>query len=312
MATPTHTPGLQGDWLNGWLAAIGITVLLDDTRLSWSDDPIPHAILTSDQPEPLAARIAAALPTTTDLEALAIARNLPGVPAFPRKIDRQTYAGRVKIARAAGDFSLAATVTDLANDSDGYLHHAPLDPGAPKGRTLWDRLIRCRNALPDDPTAWIDATLASHGRRIEGNGLGFDYRRLLDPATPNGGVWSDPVIECMALMGLAFLPIRGDGHRAAARGWSYRPTRPGAFTWPLWRPPLPPVGIDGFLDCWWNGLPTPQVITTFESVPYHTLTERDPTVGYASQQVTPRRGPTWSRSTSRRSSTTATAPGNAR
>jgi hypothetical protein len=294
MATQTHAPGLQGDWLNGWLAAIGITVLLDDTCLSWSDDPIPHAIVTSDQPEPLAAQIAAALPTTTDLEALAIARNLLGVPAFDYKIDRPTYASRARIARTAGDFTLAATVTDLAHDdTGGYLHHAPLDPGVPKGRTLWDRLIRCRNALPDDPTARIDATLAGHGRRISGNGLGFDYRRLLHAASPNGGVWSDPVVECVAFMGLAFLPVRGDGHRTAARGWSHRPTRRGAFTWPLWRPPLPPIGIDGLLDRWWNSLPTPEVTTAFETVPYRKLTERDPTVGYASRQVGPGQGLTY-------------------
>jgi hypothetical protein len=311
-SSSTHAPGLQGNWLNGWLAALGITILVDHALLSWSDDPVPHAIVTSPVGESLAARIAAALPTTTDLGSLAIARNRPDAPALPRKVTQPAYAGRVPTARAAGDFSLAATVTDLADAGpDGYLRHAPLDPAVPKGLTLWDRLVDCRKALPDDPTPWIDAALAGHGRRVKVNGLGFDYTRLQHAASPTGGTWSDPALECLAFMGLAFLPIRGDGHRTAARGWTQPPSRPGAFTWPVWRPPLPSIGIDGLLDRWWNGLPTSEVITAFRSVPYRKLGDADTTVGYASEQVTSQRDATRNRSTSRSSSTPATTPARA-
>jgi len=36
-------PGLTADWLNAWLAAIGVTVLVPGIRLGWSADPLPVA-----------------------------------------------------------------------------------------------------------------------------------------------------------------------------------------------------------------------------------------------------------------------------
>ncbi len=215
---PTHAPGLHGDWLNGWLAALGITVLVDDTRLAWSDDPVPHAVVTSPGPEPLVARIAAALPATAELAALAVARNLPGVAELSRKVTREAYASRVPTARSPGDFTLAATVTDLADDgADGFLRHAPLDPPVPKGLTLWERLVDCRKAV-ENPAAMTAATLAGRGQRRKLNGLGFDYLRLRHAAHPIDENWVDPVVELLTFMGLAFLPIRSNKHLATARG----------------------------------------------------------------------------------------------
>ena len=31
-----EAPGLPADWLNGWLAAIGVTVLIPGARLRWT------------------------------------------------------------------------------------------------------------------------------------------------------------------------------------------------------------------------------------------------------------------------------------
>ena len=35
-------PGLPAEWINGWLAAVGTTVLDSELRLSWTMDPSPQ------------------------------------------------------------------------------------------------------------------------------------------------------------------------------------------------------------------------------------------------------------------------------
>ena len=61
-----ETPGLPADWLNGWLAAIGVTVLVPGTRLCWTDDGVPSAVLETEQPVDLPKVVAEALPTCAD------------------------------------------------------------------------------------------------------------------------------------------------------------------------------------------------------------------------------------------------------
>ena len=39
--TEMTCPGLPGGWINGWLAAVGATVLDDRVRLHWTTDGAP-------------------------------------------------------------------------------------------------------------------------------------------------------------------------------------------------------------------------------------------------------------------------------
>ena len=61
-----EAPGLPADWLNGWLAAIGVTVLIPGARLCWTDDGVPSAVFETDEPVDLAKVVADALPTLRD------------------------------------------------------------------------------------------------------------------------------------------------------------------------------------------------------------------------------------------------------
>ena len=38
-------PGLLAELPHQWLAAIGVTVIAEDLRVSWTDDPSPCAVL---------------------------------------------------------------------------------------------------------------------------------------------------------------------------------------------------------------------------------------------------------------------------
>lgn len=284
--------GLTADWLNAWLAAIGATVIVPDLSLSWTEDPLPAANFTWEGSMSLPERIAHYLPSTSELERLAIARtHSQSSTVFDRNPSPVAFAGRAEVARRNGDYSLGMSLTDLgAKPGEGYVH-SPFDPPAARGTTLWDRVVACRSALTT-PVTDLDATLTGGGRRIRANGLGFDHRRFLSPADPKGDVWVDPVVECLAFCGLLIFPIRGNGTSPATRGWSNRQSRAGAFRWMAWQQPLNVTGIDALLDHYWNTTsnkhPTDFVsasITQFESLAYTPRATMDQTRGYASRRV---------------------------
>lgn len=286
--TSTSAPGLRADWLNAWLAAIGITVLLPSVRLSWTPAPVPHAVLhhDSDGDDDLIAAIAAALPDQTCINALVIARSHPHASAtLGRHVDVGTYQERARLARANGDPTLAMCLTDLGPLRDGQADHAPLDPPAPRGTTLHDRLSKCRSHITDPPAA-VRGTLTGTARRVQANGLGFDHTRLLTPSEPHGDTWIDPTIEVLAFAGMTLLPTRGDGRHAAQRGWTAPASKPGAFTWPTWPHPLTAAGIDALLDRYWSGARRLPEAPAFQTVPYQPRGSADTTRAYASQPLT--------------------------
>lgn len=279
-----HAPGLTADWLNAWLAAIGVTVVVPETRLRWSDDPRPHAAFSSG--DTLIDDLVVRLPAVDDLAQLVIAKHHPGSDTeLGQKIDATTYRDRAALARRQADATLAIVSTDLADAQDGRLPGSPFNPPVPKGLTLHDRVVDCRRALGDDPTGALAASLAGRGVRRKINGLGFDYRRILVASDPIGDKWADPVIELLAFCALTLLPSRGDGHHARFRGWTQPPSRRGAFSWPAWTPALTGVGIDALLDRFWRADDLPEVRRAYRSVPYRSLGSSDMTRGYASEAV---------------------------
>ncbi|MGH9268261.1 MAG: hypothetical protein ACRD0D_08790, partial [Acidimicrobiales bacterium] len=253
---------------------------------------VPAAKFSLPGDVPLVEVVAASLPSLAQLEDLAIARTIPGRPELPHKeVDLDVYRDRAELARATGDLSLSASVTDLLAKLDGgRLPHGPFDPGVPKGLTLWQRLRDCRTRLDDSPGEWLQRSFEGRGRRVELNGLGFDHRRLVAGVQPDAGKFADPAIECLAFFALGLFPVRGDGRRLRARGWRDEPWRRGAFVWPSWEPLLDRWAIDALLDqvvdcrrirSLARGL---GVSALFGSVPY-TAEGKDPTRAYASEQL---------------------------
>ncbi len=246
MPSVHRAPGLTGDWLNGWLAALGITVLVPSARLCFDGDGVPTAVVELDGGIGLDEAVAAALPTTADLEELAIARSRLSQHVF---VD--DYRQAASAARATRDWSLSSSVTDLGKERNNKgLPHSRFDLPAQGDRPLWVRLIDCRNALGsgDGMQSLIARSLTGRGARIKASGLGFDYRRISAAANGPGKIRVDPVVECLAFYGLALFPVRGDSVHSLTRGWRWHAaSRQSRLTWPTWRASLDRFGIDALL-----------------------------------------------------------------
>lgn len=271
-------PGLPASWLNAWLAAVGTTVLVPDMRLSWTDGPEPHAVLSvSDDSDPVHALVSA-WPSRERVAEMPISKARIGCAVLGRQPLLSAFVERAHIARSHHDgWTLSSTLTDLyctdSTEARAAVKHSKLDPSGPGTiGTLHDRLLKVMSHLEGDAAVAIRSTFAGRGRRVGDNGLGFDARRitaLADGSKPR----TDPAIETLAFFGLALLPMRGDGVAADRRGAIERyalrqrgwhlvdANRPRRLHWPAWSPRLGRFGIDALLDAWrprdrrnWNRL----------------------------------------------------------
>jgi hypothetical protein len=283
---------LTADWLNAWVAAIGICVLLPETKLAWSSSETPHAIFTFADHTPFPEQLAKALPSLEDIGRLAIARTHSDSPVdFARKVAHEAYRARCELVRRTGDSSLSSSVTDLGRNHVDDLDHGTFDPPQPGGITLWQRVGKCVSFTDPDPAALalaVERTLRSGGERVDNNGLGWDYRRILSPTNPKSGVWVDPIVELLTFYGMTLLPTRGDGRVQRTRGFTAAPSKVGSFTWTAWTPPLSATGIDALLDQFWAGRnkrPSGLFPVSYESVPYDPRGSSDVTRGYASRRM---------------------------
>lgn len=250
---PYEAPGLPADWLNGWLAAIGVTVLVPDARLRWADRGIPFAVFETDDAADLAKLLAAALPTPETLARSPIARRLPGTEhEFGRNVTLAAFQERAGMERRTGDSILAASVSDLSVDArPDNLEHGAFDVPVPRGVTLEERAAACAGKLAKTDIAHrVQDTLSGWGQREEINGLGFDAHRIpggMHPAA-EAGVYADPVVELLVFSALPLFPVRGNGKRVRQRLWTDSNTKRGALQWIAWQPALDRWAIDALLD----------------------------------------------------------------
>ena len=264
--------GLPGDWINGWLAAVGATVIESRVRLHWTMDGIPRAVLSAVEADPVSL-LAESWPTRSLLDGLPIAKNWNGTPTVARKVSIENFVARARLARADRHcWTLSSTMTDLHVEANGEVAHAPFDPAGP-GTIKWlhHRLIRLDGSIDVSPERLADS-LKGTAPRIKNNGLGFDLTRMGSQADKTD-MWVDPVVEILAFFGLSLLPVRGQGtdaglrhsdrSSAIQRGWIREQDgrRQLRFRWPAWAPPLDRDGIDALLDLWqpskkrtWSGI----------------------------------------------------------
>jgi hypothetical protein len=203
---------------------------------------------------------------------LAIARRLRGSLELPQKATPDAFRSRV--ARGRVDGTLAAALTDLAPGRSEPIARSPLNPPAPKGITLGERVVTCAAQIRDPAQALIASMQGS--LHVAGNGLGFDARRLTPVTDPNGGNWIDPVVEVLAFHALTLVPVRGDGRRPSHR---LRDTN-GRLTWPYWHHPRTIAAIDLILD----GAIAAAASGWYVAEDYRVLNAADPTRGYAARQ----------------------------
>ena len=290
-------PGWPGAWINGWLAAVGATVLDARIRLHWTTDGVPLAVLSASEVDPVAALVES-WPDAALLADLPIAENWKGTDEVRRRVPVEAFAARARAVRGHPySWTLSSTMTDLCVDEHGDVAHAPFDPSVPKGITLHQRLMTVHGAVKPS-SLHIDDSLAGCAGRVKANGLGFDLARLGAQADVTDR-WIDPVVEVLAFFGLALLPVRGSGAdrrgsrfiRERQKGW-HRTTGsrdPQRFRWPAWGPPLDSNGIDALLDTWepdkkrsWTRV---GVHAGWRIVPFKPSVVADPTRGLGAERL---------------------------
>ena len=252
-------PGLPAEWINGWLAAVGTTVLDPDMRLSWTSGPSPIAVLHHPDKEVVTA-VADAWPDQQRLKDMPLEVDRGGDRSLTRNPDVEVFRKRVMTARGHQDaWTLTSTLTDLALDPKGKTTHGLFDPPAPKGLVLYERLVDVHSrAFGNDHKKDIPISASFDGNPTLAacNGLGFDISRLPNRAEmKRDRLLVDPVVEVLAFFGLALLPVRGDGLRqrqvrARHRGHGIGGRPQNLFLWPAWSQPLDQWGIDALLDTW--------------------------------------------------------------
>lgn len=311
-------PGLPAEWINGWLAAVGTTVLDPEMRLSWTSGPSPIAVLHHPDKEPEAA-LSEAWPGKRRLEEMPLARDFQGSIPLERQVPIETFVKRVESSRGHPDaWTLTSSLTDLAIDS-GKAAHAPFDPAGP-GTIKWlhHRLLKIYDHIAQDD---VDELATAIKNAIDGisvpvidNGLGFDISRLPDRAREGVRIMVEPVVEVLAFFGLALLPVRGDGLRqrkvrVRQRGHGIGGRRENTFVWPAWSQPLDRWGIDALLDAWhrtWKPHNTDEglewrmrrldwdrlgVNAGWTTKPYRPTASADSTRGFSSERIQPGRSP---------------------
>lgn len=261
MPDAIECPGLMASWVNGWLAAVGATVLDSRLRLHWTQGASPVAVLSADGEDPIAI-LQKAWPNVGELEDLPIVENWREAGQLKRQSpSREAFVARVRAARSHKcSWALSSTLTDLCVDKKDRMKvaRARFNPGVERGRSLHQRLAKVHESVGtlsvEGLVAWVEDRLP----RVRGNGLGFDQTRLgslADDTDP----WVDPVVEVLAFYGLSILPVRGNGREGDTepiqKGWlMWPPSDDGlkerVFLWPAWRQPLDCHGIDALFDAW--------------------------------------------------------------
>ena len=260
--TQVMCPGLPAAWINGWLAAVGATVLDSRIRLHWTTDGEPLAVLSSTEVDPVTALVES-WPDAALLSDLPIAENWKGAGVVQRRVPVGRFVARARAARGhRHSWTLSSTMTDLCVEENGDVKHGPFDPAGP-GTIKWlhHRLTKIHGHV-ELSVARIRASLTGQAVRVEDNGLGFDHTRL-GSSSDDAAKWIDPVVEELAFFGLAVLPVRGRGTDRRLdcyadagerqRGWRETPRSrddPPRFHWPAWRQPLGSAGIDALMDAW--------------------------------------------------------------
>lgn len=253
-------PGLPAWWVNGWLAAVGATVLDPRLRLSWTTEDAPVAVLSAECVDPVDALVAS-WPEREWLDDLPIAAEWRNACRLQRQVTVDDFRERAMQARSTpASWTLSSTLTDLSVDQHGKVAHAPFDAAGP-GTIKWlhHRVLQLHERVGPPTRERLHSSLLGIASRVKDNGLGFDQSRLgslADKTDP----WVEPVVELLAFFGLALFPMRGRGADRRdrgnpderQRGWRNPPgsSSPREFVWPAWAQALDAWGIDALLDLW--------------------------------------------------------------
>lgn len=268
-----EAPGLPANWINGWLAAIGVTVLLEDVTLHWTDDVVPHAVIGTTNHQDLASAIVSALPEPEELANSEVAYELPGYEPFAGQPTLSSYIQRSQLERSNHHSCVASYATDLVElkvkGDDIVITKSAFNVAAQGRNYLHNRALTCLNLVvlsESDPRSTVEAALEGRGSRVSSLGLGFDIRRFsagVQGRRPSPRI--DPVIELLCWFALELFPVRGDGKKPRTRLWRRDLLQRGNLQWSTWDTPNDRWAIDARLD----QPPSFRSQQIFSLVPFH-------------------------------------------
>ncbi len=251
MTAGTHLLGLEGNNPLGFLAALGVQVILDgeeqQPRLWWSDDIVPHAVVDSGLD---ANRIADS--------ALAMFERLRDGPALnPSTGTKADDTAKLKpeqirpyLESAIGgtntDSRLAsALVAEGSLDGLGKVAK-PTDLYFTAGRLTFLSIARDLLSLVNSDDL-VEAVLGPWSYSSKLSSLGWDVTDdrayALAPSNPaTDKKLTNPGVEALALMGLSCHPVFAsrdtrDRDRTLTSGCTGPWRRGNTYTWPIWTRP---------------------------------------------------------------------------
>ncbi|MXZ53332.1 MAG: hypothetical protein F4Z34_09125 [Acidimicrobiaceae bacterium] len=235
-------PGLPGDNPLGFLAALGVQVALADQnadhRLHWTDDPIPHPVLS---PALDLDRIARAVRVAAKfwLEGPALAQSIdPGLKLKPDDI--REYLRRGRAARSSGSLSACLLAE---NSLDNNCRAKPSDLYFTAGQQKFVSMARTilgevteEEIVDDMATPW-----RYHSERESLMWDCVDDRdHALSAADPTdksrNPKLTNPGAEALAVIGLSRYPCFASPQGTLTQGCSGS-WKQGSFVWPLWSAP---------------------------------------------------------------------------
>ena len=253
----THLTGLEGTNPLGFLAALGVQVVLSSEakqpRLSWSDNIVPHAVLDE---EFSLERIA---DYSMKIFALwkasnAIHPKLPDDSMMPKgdelKLTPNNLRSYLSLAVQCdyGDSLATALVAEGSLDNKGVSKPSDLyfTAGQQKflrtARQILNKASR-QDLLSGLKGPWnYESKLPSLGWDIVDDRIYSLRARNPSPETK----FTNPGPEALAILGLSLHPVFGSHNRTLTQGCSGS-WKEGSYSWPLWRKPASPYVVKSLL-----------------------------------------------------------------
>ena len=238
----TRLPGLPGDNPLGFFAALGVQVALADQsadhRLHWTDDPIPHPVLSPARGLNEIAQAACEVAMAW-LDGPALDESIdPGLKLKPDDI--QEYLSRGRAARSSGSLSACLLAE---NSLDNNRKAKPSDLYFTAGQQKFVSMARTILGEVTEEEI-VDDMAKPWSYRSQRESLMWDCvddrDHALSAADPTdksrNPKLTNPGAEALAVIGLSRYPCFASSQGTLTQGCSGSWKR-GLFVWPLWPAP---------------------------------------------------------------------------
>lgn len=267
-------PGWTADWLTGWLAAVGTTVMVPGMKLSWEGvGNATRAVLHHSNDDPIRA-LAAQWPDGDQFDALPWPRSSKaenGCDYGTGKLAPQDFARYAEIAsrgETLSQWAATAIYTDTKLDRNGRCLSSEWgrinrgrDPHESVRCCLLavranpeQRIVRSASGVPEriDSEEYRKSGWVREGKaaRLAARGLNNDVRRLNPGRSDCGQAGVDPTAETLSFYAFGILgpvTVRGGKARVAAEHQHDGESR---LYIPAWSEPLDRHSIMALLGSW--------------------------------------------------------------